>query len=112
MSAMPIGFYQFDNLVQGHIPFALFTLEFPFEKIYAGEDLKHLLRQVIALSHVSQEEILSIIENRGYKKDQPIVVLDEKGIASKEIAFALEEMGYMNTFFVLDGFKSLLPENR
>jgi|SRR6185312_12250324 len=112
MSALPIGFYQFDNLVHNHIPFALFTLEFPFEKIYSSEDLKHLQRQLILLAVVSQNEILSIIENRGFKKDHPIVVLCEKGITSKEIAQALEEMGYMNTFFVLDGFKSLLPENR
>lgn len=112
MSALPIGFFQFDNLVQGHIPFALFTLEFPFEKVFKGEEFKHLQRQLIVLSVIDQNEILSVIEQRGFKKDHPIVVLDEKGSRASAVAEALEEMGYMNTFFVLDGFQSLLPENR
>lgn len=106
MSAFPIGFYQIDNLVQGHIPFALFTLEFPFEKIFKGEDLKHLQRQVILISNVDQNEILSVIEQRGFKKDHPIVVLDEDGKKAAAVAEALENMGYINASFVLDGFQS------
>jgi rhodanese-related sulfurtransferase len=112
MPAMPIGFYQFDNLVHNHIPFALFTRSVPFEKIYSGEELKYILRQVIEISAVTQNEILSVIEARGFKKDHPIVVMCENGKQAPAIAHALEEMGYMNTFFVLDGFNSLLPENR
>lgn len=110
MSAMPIGYYQFDNLVQGHIPFALFTLEFPFEKIFKSEELKHLQRQVILISNIDQNEILSVIEQRAFKKDHPIVVLDENGKKAEAVAEALENMGYMNIFFVLDGFQSLLAE--
>lgn len=112
MPAMPIGYYQFDNLVHNHIPFALFTKPAAFEKIYFGEDLKYILRQVIELSSVTQDEILSIIKARDFKKDHPIVVMCESGKQAPAIAHALEEMGYINTFFVLDGFDSLLPENR
>jgi rhodanese-related sulfurtransferase len=112
MPAMPIGSYQFDNLVSNHVPFALFTRKVALEKIYSGEDLKFILRQVIELPAITQEEIFSLIQARGFKKDHPIVVMCESGAEAPAIAHTLEEMGYINTFFVLDGFQALLPENR
>ncbi len=104
-----IGIYQIENLVLQRVPFTLLdlttqgNLTAPFEHLnpYYLNFFKNLILKTTAADYQSTEKFQSL------PKDAPIVIICDSGEDSKKIASELESTGYINSFYVAGGAKTL-----
>jgi len=110
--AIGIGFFQMDNLVRNRIPFCLFTIDVEFDALYKGQELEHIKRYEHCLNHASSTEVHHILETKKYRKIDPVLVVCQNGIQSRDLANQLGVLGYLNCYFVEGGFDQLRQSSR
>ena len=110
--ALPLGFFQFDNLLRNRVPFALLKSEIDLEPAFGPMEKLHLRTYALSLRSMTLEAALAALKERGTRKEDPIVVLCETGEASRNLAQELAEQDFLNVYFVLDGWKGLQEEMR
>jgi len=112
-----IGFFQFDNLVKGRVPFLFINLGVDTSAVYPHVFKMHLERLQIMLTQgdpasVSIETVVSKIRNQNTPTESAIVILCADGVKSVKIAQTLESFGYNNVFYVQGGWKQILEEKK
>lgn len=106
---MPIGFYQFDNLIQQRVPFFLFSAVDLSKLNYIGVEKMHLGQVTTAVdTTMGLNEIIMLIQEKGLPLDAPLVFVCEDGEWSKRIADELQNLKYINSFYALGGLNELL----
>ncbi len=105
--ALPIGFFQFDNLVRTHVPFLLFTTTLELGLQYGPRESTHIQNHANVLSHLTFEDVQKILAAKNTSKDSPIVVLCGDGQVSEQIAHQLTAAGYLNVYYILEGVAGL-----
>ena len=110
--ALPLGFFQFDNLLRNRVPFALLKSEIDLESAFGPMEKLHLRTYSLTLLTMNLEVAQAALKERGTRKEDPIVVLCETGTASQKLAQQLAEQGFLNVYYVLDGWKGLQEEMR
>lgn len=108
-SPLPIGFFQFDNLVRNRIPFLFLKNAVDVESAFGVMEKMHIRNFSIILEKLDLSHAETALKERHAQKDSPLVVLCEDGVKSLELANKLCEQGYMNVYYVLDGVKGLTP---
>ncbi len=109
MQALPIGYFQFDNLVRNRIPFLFVSEELPFAEVYEKAEVEHLARYQFQGSQEAKT-ILSFLEINKYPPHYAILCLCSDGTKSKLLAQELTELGAQNCYFVLDGWAGIKAE--
>jgi len=113
-SALPLGFFQFDNLVRNRVPFYLLRSNIDVESLYGKMDFmekQHLRNYSVELSEFSASLVEPLLKERHAQKDSPLVVLDADGSSgATKLASALTAAGYVNVYFVVGGFAGLIAE--
>lgn len=106
MSSIPIGNFQIENLVKNRVPFFLFSAPANWSELFQGEDLKQIQKSLVDLPNFESQSILDVARSKKLAVDAPIVLVSEKVSAVSE-AKALETAGFINVYYVLDGFQGL-----
>ena len=105
--ALPLGFFQFDNLVRNKVPFFLLKTTQDAESLFGPLEKLHLRNYSISLPELNLESVHQELKNRGVAKETPIVTLCDDGKISEKVAHELAKAGFLNIYFVLEGFKGL-----
>lgn len=104
---MPIGYFQFVNLIQSRVSFVLFSQNYDFAGWFLSVEQRHL------------EGILRPVENLDLETlnpflppglEEPIVLVCTDGSTAPRAAKELEAKGYLNVYYVLGGWRALLEE--
>ncbi|MDG0817080.1 rhodanese-like domain-containing protein [Bdellovibrio svalbardensis] len=104
-----IGYFQFDNLVRGRIPFVLVNFGVDLSVWYKSVEAMHLEAVTI---HATEENYLEQVRAKNLPAHFAIVVLDQDGSKAKKIADSLESAGFMNAHYVRGGFNGIEQEKR
>jgi len=115
--AQTIGFFQFDNLVKGRVPFLFVNLNVDTSALYPHIYKMHLERMLLSIPDQSigtmePAEIVSFIQDQKILAHQAIVLLCEDGKRSEQVACALETANYANVFVIAGGWQKLLEERQ
>ncbi|HWU42906.1 MAG TPA: MFS transporter, partial [Bdellovibrio sp.] len=102
-----IGFFQFDNLVRGRVPFLLLNLGVDLRSWYKSVEALHLNNYTI---NCTKENYLEKVKEKNLPAHFAIVVIDEDGIEAKKIATDLESKGHLNAHYIRGGLKGLVKE--
>jgi hypothetical protein len=110
-----LGGFQFDNLVQGRIPFLFINLGVDTSKVYPHVFKMHLDRTLLHLqdqeiARASNAEILAGLQKMNYPHEMAIVVMGYDDLRAQEITDFLERENYKNVFFVRGGWNQLIAE--
>ena len=108
--ALPVGYFQFDNLVKGRVPFLLLRPSIDVEAPYGIMEKMHLRNFSVVIEKLEMPEAQTALDERKARKEDPIVVLDENGKQSEKLAHELTVAGYINVYFVLGGWQEILHE--
>lgn len=113
--ASSLGAFQFDNLVQGRVPFLFINLGVEIAPLYAHMYKMHLERCQLTLAEksmadASTEEISAGIHAMKFPLVGAIVVADPDGSKAEAVAQFLEEAGFTNAFFLRGGWQQLTRE--
>lgn len=111
--AQSIGYFQFDNLVQGRVGFVFLNFGVNTHDVYPHIFKMHLENRLLQLpdtdlKSASTEQILLALAH--HPKETAIIVLCQDGQRSSEVATALENAGYINTFFIKGGWNQAMIE--
>ncbi len=110
MKSLPIGFFQFENLVRNRVPFYFVSTPVSFEEVYSGQELAHLKRYLAEVGF-DMTSIVKDLEQKNLPKHHAILVMCADGKQSEPIADQLGEAGYSNCFYVLDGWAGVKAES-
>ena len=103
-----IGFFQFDNLLQSRTPFLLLLLdEIDLKPNY--NSLVHMHLDIIS-SYCSSEKALGVVQEKNLPNHYAIIVLDLNGKKSPLVAKSLESAGFINVYYVKNGFTAFSKE--
>jgi rhodanese-related sulfurtransferase len=105
--AQSIGYFQFDNLVKGRVPFLFVNLGVDTSALYPHVYKMHLERMQMP---ITEGDVFTQILERNPAKSDAIIVLCEDGQKSAPIAEALEKAEFVNVFLVEGGWKKLLAD--
>ena len=108
--ALPIGYFQFDNLIKNRIPFFLVRTDISIDAAYGVMEKMHLRNFSLVLQALNFENAKAALAERQARKEDPIVVLCEDGNASQKVAQALAADGHLNIYYVLGGWQMLQAE--
>ncbi|MEZ0392369.1 MAG: rhodanese-like domain-containing protein [Pseudobdellovibrionaceae bacterium] len=108
--ALPIGYFQFDNLIRNRIPFLLLRTNVDVESAFGVMEKMHLRNYSLILNPLDYVEAEAALKERQARKEDPIVVLCDTGEESKKLADELARQGHLNVYFLLDGWKAALEE--
>ncbi len=108
--ALPIGFFQFDNLIKNRVPFLLVRTDVQIESAYGVMEKLHLRNYSLVMQVMNLQNAKSAIEERKARKEDPDVVMCEDGKQSQQVAQALTTEGYLNVYFVVGGWQMLQAE--
>jgi rhodanese-related sulfurtransferase len=103
-----IGFFQFDNLVQGRVPFVLFSFGIKVSDDYQYLEKKHLegVTHILSSSSTPHEVLQKALE-LNLNKEHPIVALCQDGQISALAVTALEAANFKNCYFLNGGYIDL-----
>lgn len=107
MELNQIGFFQFDNLVQGRVPFYLLDLNTEIAAWYKGMAARHLENITIPCT---PDTALPLIEEKKLPPHFALVVLDKDETQAPAIAQKLEAAGFTNVFLVKGGILGMAKE--
>lgn len=112
-TALPIGEYQLNNLITGRLTFIILTLDIDFAEVYGGVELQHARNYGVGLDIAGnlQEQAVAALNERHFPKNGPVIVVCKDGKKSKELADYLDGLGYINSFYLLDGFEEFKKSN-
>ncbi len=105
-----IGYFQFDNLLQTRTPFLLVLLE-QVEISHWYSSLVKMHLQNISIQ-CTVENALTSVQERNLPPHFAVVVLDKDANLAPGVVASLEAAGFLNAFFVKDGFLGLLKERQ
>lgn len=108
--ALPIGYFQFDNLIRNRIPFLLVRPELDIEQAYGVMEKMHIRNFSVVVQAMNLSETQSALTERQARKEDPIVVMCADGKESQKVAQALAQDGHLNVYFVLGGWQMLQAE--
>ncbi len=110
MELNSIGYFQFDNLIQSRIPLVLVLLdEIDLKPWYNSVVRMHLENITVSCA---AEKVLECIHEKKLPPHFAIVVLDNDGTRSATAAKSLEQAGFINAYYVKNGFSGLLSERQ
>ncbi len=104
-----IGFYQFDNLVQGRIPFMFLNLSTDVSSWYNSIYKLHIETYQVCLKEADIEQEL---KTRQIPLDFAILVLCDDGQKSEKIAQNLHKKGYTNVYMINGGYQQMMTERK
>ncbi len=104
-----IGFYQFDNLVQGRIPFMFLNLSHDVSNWYNSIYKLHIETYQVCLKEADIEQEL---KTRQIPLDFAILVLCDDGQKSEKIAQNLHKKGYTNVYMINGGYQQMMTERK
>ena len=108
---MPLSFFQLDNLLKQRVAFFMFSWVDLSVLNYAAMEKRHLEQIMIPMPAGSgMSDLQKQFTEKAIQKNAPIILIDEDGIETRELALTLEEQGYINVFWILDGLKGLTKE--
>lgn len=108
---MPLGLFQFLNLLRQRVHFFVFAWV-PLEELgVTGMEKMHLENIVVPMEGEPDFVALKArLRERGLEPAAPILLIDRDGVRARELAQALDEESYINVFYALDGLTGLLAE--
>lgn len=107
---LPIGYFQFDNLIRNRIPFLLLRTDIDVESAFGVMEKLHLRNYSLILNPLDYVEAEAALKERQARKEDPIVVLCDNGRESLRLAQKLTEQGHLNVYYILGGWQSFLEE--
>jgi len=108
--ALPIGYFQLDNLIRNRVPFFLLRTEMDVESAFGVMEKLHIRNYSLILNPMNQEQAEAALKERQARKEDPVVVLCDNGRDSRQLAQALVDQGHINVYYVLGGWQSFLLE--
>ena len=110
--AQSIGYFQFDNLVKGRVPFLFVNFGVDTSATYPHVYTMHLDRALLQvaqdeISNMSPEDIVANIQSQNRPPSEAIVILCDDGVKSLAVGEALENAGYINVVVVDGGWKKV-----
>lgn len=102
-----IGYFQFDNLVRGRVPFLLVNFGVDLSVWYKSVEAMHLANVTV---EATADNYLEQIKAKNLPPHFAIVLLDQDGVQAKKFAASLEEAGFMNAHYVRGGFQGIAQE--
>src|ERR1700751_1780023 len=106
-----IGFFQFDNLIRGRVPFILVNLGVDLTSWYKSVEGMHLTNVTLAAApNASGDEIIAQIKGKNLPIHFPVVVIDQNGTQAKELVLKMEAAGFTNAYLVEGGFEGIAKE--
>lgn len=108
-----IGFFQFDNLIRGRVPFHIVNFGVDFDPLYPMnkfpvERLQVRNREILLAPDASAEIVLAEMQLRKVGARDPIVVVTQAGPQALHVAEKLGGGGFANVYFVKGGMDELL----
>lgn len=107
MDITQIGYFQFNNLIQGRIPMVLVNLGVDLKVWYKSVEAMHIDNVTIT---GSTEEIQQQIKAKNLPAHYPILVIDQDGVKAKPLVEILESQGHMNVYYLKGGFEGITKE--
>lgn len=107
MDITEIGYFQFNNLVRGRIPFILVNLGVDLSTWYKSVEAMHLANVSIS---ADESNVVELVKEKKLPPHFAIVVIDQDGSRAKKIATLLEDAGFMNAHHVRGGMIGLEKE--
>lgn len=104
-----IGSFQFDNLIKNKVMFALVHTPFEWSQLYNVVESLHV-KNCSMLVDGDAGLMVESVRAQKIPADYPIVLVCDSGAESKKAAEALENFGYINVYFVQEGFQGLLRD--
>lgn len=110
MSFNSIGYFQFDNLMQSRVPLILVLLdEVPLKSWYNSIVKMHIDNiSVVATA----PEAVAAVQDKKLPNHFAVVVLDLDESKSPAIVQELEQLGYINAYYVQGGWQALVAERQ
>ena len=107
---MPIGSFQFDNLIRNRVGFFLLSFGPEMDELRYSTVEKLHLQKVFRLwdPELKTSDTLALIESQDWGKEVPLILLCRDGQYSKKVVEGLEARGYLNSYYVLDGLVGFL----
>lgn len=105
-----IGYFQFDNLLQTRTPFLLVLLEQVDVSTWYNSLVKMHLQNITI--QCNAETAVAAVQERNLPPHFAVVVLDNEATLAPQVVNALEKAGFLNAFFIKDGFQGLLKERQ
>lgn len=102
-----IGFYQFDNLVQGRIPFLFLNLAQDVSGWYTSIYKMHIEAWQVLLK---EDQIMAELIERKIPLEFAIVLLCPDGKQSERLARDLEKKGYTNVYLIDGGYQQMVTD--
>lgn len=107
MDISQIGYFQFNNLIQGRIPMVLVNLGVDLKVWYKSVEAMHIDNVTIT---GTTEEIQQQIKDKKLPAHYPILIVDQDGINAKPLVETLESQGHMNVYYLKGGFAGISQE--
>lgn len=108
---MPLGLFQFENLLKQRVHFYVFAWSDLSVLGFKNMEKMHLERIVIPMTGAPNLRIVKEqFTERKLDINAPIVLIDQDGVASRDLAMALDEEGFLNVFWALDGADGFMME--
>lgn len=103
-----IGYFQFNNLVQSRVPLVLLLLD--------AVDLRPWYNSLVNMHlenisiNCTPKDALGLVKEKNIPSHFAIVILDSQGQKSPSLVTELEDAGFINVYYVKDGFAGLSKE--
>lgn len=110
MELNSIGYFQFENLLQGRIPLVLVLLDDIDLKPWYNSMVQMYLENVTIKCSV--ENALESVRAKKLPPHFAVIILDNDGKRSQKVAQDIEAAGFINTYYVKDGFQGLQAERQ
>lgn len=107
MDITEIGYFQFNNLVRGRIPFILVNLGVDLSTWYKSVEAMHLANVSVS---ADENNVVELVQAKKLPPHFAIVVIDQDGSRAKNIVATLEAAGFLNAHHVRGGLKGLEKE--
>lgn len=102
---MPIGFFQFENLIRTRVPFLMFTWGLDFKDWFTGLEKMHV-EQVLRRA----DQIALLLPELQKNLEQPLLFVCTNGEQSKAQMEKFESLGFKNVFYVHGGWQAMDAE--
>ena len=110
-----IGFFQFDNLIRGRVPFHIVNFGVDFDPLYPMnkfpvERLQVRNREILLSADAPVDLALAEMQQRQVGVREPIVIVTQEGPQALRVAERLGAGGFTNVYFVKGGMAELLVQ--
>jgi len=108
---VPLGLFQFENLLKQRVAFYIFSMMDLSVLAQNSLEKNHLLAITNLIPQTMNFAGLKVlIEQEKLDQNAPILLVCPDGKISREWALTLDEEGFLNVFWALDGYQGLMSE--